>query len=110
MITLKYKYQVHAKVNNLQESAGTTTVTENHTSNAFFKPTDESRIPVYLPPTTLAQVKKEFEIKDEAMDSFIVSLVEKAIQERNIEQQSSKAFTEAEVKELEEDLRGLGYI
>ena len=64
---------------------------------------------IYLPVQTLDMVKKEFDLGEANIESFLVSVLEKAVQDHNI-QQDSDVFTEAETKELENDLKGLGYI
>ena len=64
---------------------------------------------IYLPVQTLDLVKKEFDLGEANIESFLVSVLEKAVQDHNI-QQDSDVFTEPETKELENDLKGLGYI
>ena len=64
---------------------------------------------IYLPVQTIALVKKEFDLGETNIESFLVSVLEKAVQDHNIKQDSD-VFTEAETKELENDLKGLGYI
>jgi hypothetical protein len=64
---------------------------------------------IYLPVQTVNLVKKEFDLGEANIESFLVSVLEKAVQDHNI-QQDSDVFTEAETKELENDLKGLGYI
>jgi hypothetical protein len=43
------------------------------------------------------------------VDNFVTFLLEKAVADR-VSEADSKVFTDSEVKELEEDLKGLGYI
>ena len=68
------------------------------------------KTPLYLPAETIDLVKKEFHLGEANLESFLVSVLEKAIQEHNLQNGSSDVFTEAETKELENDLKGLGYI
>ena len=65
---------------------------------------------IYLPVQTIALVKKEFDLGETNIESFLVSVLEKAVQDHNMNQGSEEVFTEAETKELENDLKGLGYI
>ena len=54
-------------------------------------------------------LKKEFNLADNKVDEFIASLVEKKILE-HIDEVNSSVFTESETKDIEDDLKGLGYI
>jgi hypothetical protein len=65
---------------------------------------------VYLPAQTIDQVRKEFELGEGNLESFLVAVLEKAIQDHNSQQASDEVFTAAETEELENDLKGLGYI
>ena len=65
---------------------------------------------IYLPVQTLDLVKKEFDLGEANIESFLVSVLEKAVEDHNMNQGSEEVFTEAETKELESDLKGLGYI
>ena len=68
------------------------------------------KAPVYLPIQTIDLVKKEFALGEDNIESFLVSVLEKAVQDHNMNQGSDDVFSEAETKELENDLKGLGYI
>lgn len=65
--------------------------------------------PVYLPASTISALQKEFGLTPDQTIKSIQQIVQKAIEER-IAENNSDVFTEAETKELEEDLKGLGYI
>lgn len=65
---------------------------------------------IYLPIQTIDLVKKEFELREDNIESFLVSVLEKAVQDHNMNQGSDDVFSEAETKELENNLKGLGYI
>ena len=65
--------------------------------------------PVYLPTSTISALQKEFGLTPDQTIKSIQQIVQKAIEER-IAENNSDVFTEAETKELEEDLKGLGYI
>lgn len=64
---------------------------------------------ITLPTKTLESLKKEFNITDVEVKGFLAALVDKAIQERT-GTDDSQVFTQAECLEMEEDLKGLGYI
>ena len=68
-----------------------------------------SQVAVHLPVKTLSSLKKEFNISDSEIDSFVTSIINKAIEE-HIGEANSKIFSESETKEMEDDLKGLGYI
>ena len=70
----------------------------------------ETKTAIYLPSQTIDLVKKEFELGEASIESFLVSILEKVVQDHNLLQGSEEVFTEAETKELENDLKGLGYI
>jgi hypothetical protein len=65
--------------------------------------------PVYLPASTIFALQKEFGLMPDQTTKSIQQIIQKAIEER-IAENNSDVFTEAETKELEEDLKGLGYI
>jgi hypothetical protein len=58
---------------------------------------------------TLHRLKEEFNLKDDDLVSFVNSLLEVKIMEHLCES-NSKVFSESETHEIEEDLKGLGYI
>ena len=64
---------------------------------------------VRIPEATLESLKKEFGIEHSQIEAFISSLIDKAVSE-HLAEANSNVLTEAETKELEEDLQGLGYI
>jgi hypothetical protein len=68
-----------------------------------------TKIAIDIPEATISSLKKEFNIDDADLSSFITSLIERRIEE-HIGETNSKVFSASETKELEEDLKGLGYI
>jgi hypothetical protein len=68
-----------------------------------------TKIAVYIPETTISSLKKEFNIEDADLNDFVTSMIERRIAE-HIGETNSKVFSESETKELEDDLKGLGYI
>lgn len=64
---------------------------------------------VSLPIETIDSLKTQFDISDTEVKSFLAALIDKAIKERS-GTDDSQVFTEAECLEMEEDLKGLGYI
>jgi hypothetical protein len=65
--------------------------------------------PVYLPTSIVLSLQKEFGVTNDEIARSIQMIIQKAIEER-IAEKNSNVFTEAETRELEEDLKGLGYI
>jgi hypothetical protein len=57
----------------------------------------------------ISSLKKEFGLTDNDVDSFVTSVIEKTIME-HIDETNSKVFSESETKDIEDDLKGLGYI
>lgn len=68
---------------------------------------EETRVD--LPAKTIDSLKKEFNISDVEVKSFLTALIDTAIQEQ-LRNNDSRVFTEDECLEMEEDLKGLGYI
>ena len=64
---------------------------------------------VYLSIKTISLLKKEFNIPETEIEQFIDSMLNKIIEE-HIGETNSKIFSEDETKEIEDDLKGLGYI
>lgn len=64
---------------------------------------------ISIPVKTIEDLKSEFDINDMEIKSFIAALIDKAIKER-IGTNDLQVFTQAECLEMEEDLKGLGYI
>jgi len=64
---------------------------------------------VVLQLSSVDGLKKAFSLKDDQVQSFLSALIDKTIQE-HIAEENSKVLNETESKELEDDLRGLGYI
>jgi hypothetical protein len=70
----------------------------------------DAKTAVYLPAQTLELVKREFHLTEDNVDKFLLSVIERTVQEHAIERESSSVFAKDEIKELEDDLKGLGYI
>jgi hypothetical protein len=68
-----------------------------------------TKIAIHIPEATISSLKKEFNIQDADLSSFITSLLERSIAE-HVGEANSKVFSESETKEIEDDLKGLGYI
>jgi hypothetical protein len=64
---------------------------------------------IYIPATVISALKREFDVKNEDLNNFLTCLIERRINE-HIAETNSKIFSESEVKEIEDDLKGLGYI
>lgn len=64
---------------------------------------------VNVPANTINSLVREFSLNEHEIESFIVYMIERSIME-HASAANSRVFTESETKELEEDLRGLGYI
>jgi hypothetical protein len=71
--------------------------------------TDKKETSVNIPTNTINSMKKEFELPDSDVSLFITSLIEKKIAD-HITETNSTVFSESETKEIEDDLKGLGYI
>jgi hypothetical protein len=68
-----------------------------------------SEKPVYLPGSVLLTLKKEFNINDAQITSFVISLIERTLSDHYAEV-NGKIFSQNETEEIESDLKGLGYI
>jgi hypothetical protein len=68
-----------------------------------------TKIAIHIPESTIFSLKKEFNIEDTDLSNFITSLLERSIAE-HVGEVNSKVFSESETKEIEDDLKGLGYI
>jgi hypothetical protein len=64
---------------------------------------------IKIPSNLVSSLKKEFNLAEDEVHKFILSALEKIILEKN-SAQNSGVFTEAETKEIEEELKGLGYL
>lgn len=64
---------------------------------------------VNIPHGTIQSLCREFNIQNNEIDNFVMLLIEKVVAER-ISEVNSKVFSDSEVKEMEDDLKGLGYI
>jgi hypothetical protein len=72
------------------------------------KQTDK-RISVSISANVIDSLKKEFGLEDFDVDEFVTSIIEKKIVE-HIDETNSKVFSVTETKDIEDDLKGLGYI
>ena len=70
---------------------------------------NNEQITIQIPTRSLSSLKKEFNISEAELSSFIAALIERMIAE-HVTDTNSKVFSEIEIKELEDDLKGLGYI
>lgn len=70
---------------------------------------ENSQVAVYLPMKTLSILKKEFNISDAEVEGFIASIINKTVVE-HMGETNSNVFSAAETNEIENDLKGLGYI
>lgn len=68
-----------------------------------------THVTLKVPADVILMLKREFVISDDSLEVFVTSVIEKAIQDR-IGEQNAKVFNEAETIEMEDDLKGLGYI
>jgi hypothetical protein len=64
---------------------------------------------VKIPTNTINSLKKEFDVPDSDISSFITTLIEKRIAD-HISETNSNVFSDSETREIEDDLKGLGYI
>ncbi len=64
---------------------------------------------VILHVSSVDGLKKEFSLTDDQVQGFLTALIDKTIQE-HIAEENSKVLSKNESKELEDDLRGLGYL
>jgi hypothetical protein len=70
---------------------------------------DKKEIAVNISLNTVNSMKKEFGLTDSEVSKFVTFLIEKKIAD-HISEVNSKVFSESETKEIEDDLKGLGYI
>jgi hypothetical protein len=68
-----------------------------------------THVTLKVPADVITMLKREFVLSDDSLEVFVTSVIEKAIQDR-IGEQNAKVFNEAETMEMEDDLKGLGYI
>jgi hypothetical protein len=68
-----------------------------------------TKIAVYVPIKIISSLKKTFSLKDNEIESFVVSLIERTVVE-HASHESSDVFSADEAKEIEDNLNGLGYI
>lgn len=68
-----------------------------------------THVTLKVPADVITMLKREFVLSDDSLEVFVTSVIEKAIQNR-IGEQNAKVFNEAETIEMEDDLKGLGYI
>jgi hypothetical protein len=68
-----------------------------------------AKIAIHIPLKTFHSLKKEFDILEHDVEGFVASLIERIIMEHAGEA-NSKVFSKSEEKELEDELKGLGYL
>jgi alpha-amylase/alpha-mannosidase (GH57 family) len=64
---------------------------------------------VEVPWQTITSLIKEFDIKEKEISNFIDNSLQRLIME-HIGEANSNVFSESEAHEIEDDLKGLGYI
>jgi len=64
---------------------------------------------VNLPLRTVNLLTKEFNLGEHEVDSFIAAIIERLVDE-HAQKNEVEVFTGDEVKEIEDNLKGLGYI
>ncbi len=69
----------------------------------------EFQATVHLPIKTLESLKKEFNLTEAEIEGFIAASINRMIEE-HVGETNSRIFSKTETKELEDDLKGLGYI
>jgi hypothetical protein len=65
---------------------------------------------VYIPAKTWNSAKKEFDLSEEDMAAFIVTALDKVASEHAQEINSARVTSEDEENEIEDNLKGLGYL
>lgn len=78
-------------------------------SNGRIRSDNNAKIAIHIPIKTFQSLKKEFDILENDIEAFVASMIERIIMEHAGEA-NSKVFSTAETKELEDDLKGLGYL
>jgi hypothetical protein len=69
----------------------------------------DKKVALYVPARVIHSLTQEFGIQQGDIDNFVTLLLERSVTE-HIAESNSKLFTESQTKEIEEDLKGLGYI
>ena len=64
---------------------------------------------INIPARTMALLTKEFSIKEEDVGSFMAAVIERIVSE-HAQKTNSEVFSGDEIKEIEDNLKGLGYI
>ncbi len=65
--------------------------------------------PIVLPRHMLSSLKRELNLTDEQVTGYVIALVEKSLSD-HIADANAKIFSASETEEIENDLKGLGYI
>lgn len=73
------------------------------------KTKNDEDVPIYIPFKTIASLREEFNLEKNEVEKFVNATISKTLQE-HIEQKNSEVFSKDETKEIEDDLKGLGYI
>jgi hypothetical protein len=69
----------------------------------------DKKVAVDISERAVKSLMREFDIQQEDVSNFVTMLIERAVTGHDA-QSNSKIFTESETKEIEDDLKGLGYI
>ncbi|MBI3638685.1 MAG: hypothetical protein HY223_00020 [Thaumarchaeota archaeon] len=64
---------------------------------------------INLPLTTIDMLTKEFGLTEPEIDSFVAAVIEKIIME-HAGKNNPEVFSTEEIREIEDNLKGLGYI
>jgi hypothetical protein len=64
---------------------------------------------INIPTKLVSSIRKEFDLPESELEKFIVSTLEKVVVEKN-SARNLGVFTEAQTKDIEEELSGLGYL
>ena len=69
----------------------------------------DKKKPVYLPSSTWNSLKNEFNLSESDIENFVVSALDKMIAQNNPEINPNNLSPE-EANEIEDNLKGLGYL
>jgi hypothetical protein len=79
------------------------------TEKEEFQRDSSKQTAVYIPAQVISSLKREFDVLHADVNHFVTCLIERRINE-HIAESNSKVFSECETKEIEDDLKGLGYM
>lgn len=69
----------------------------------------EKKMIIHIPDNLASSLKREFDLQENQVEQFIISTLQKMVIEKS-DSRNEGVFTEAETKEIEDDLKGLGYL